>query len=343
MQKRADTTSQTILRAVIVLLVGLLALSSGFGLDIVLGAFAAGFILRTVFPEGHETLETKLNGIGYGFFIPLFFIVSGAKVNLAALGENPTLLVVFIFLLLLVRAMPVLIALTIDKTTRHISLLNRLAIAFYCTTALPLIVAITSVTVSSGAMSNDVASVLVGAGALTVFLMPLLASIATRVVSAHPLEAVKEIAGNPHDFRYIVDNHLTLERVLTNPKLSDEERQQVIESAVNRASKLYAQTKAPQTEEEAAERRKAVKAFEDKRREWLLDRFTEELKRRQEESGDGTDWYEQAKKHASAAAERAQMHADMVAEVAERVNELAEESRSDEEKAGKDRTDASSK
>ncbi|MGI6590133.1 MAG: cation:proton antiporter [Eggerthellaceae bacterium] len=337
MQERADTTSQTVVRAVIVLLVGLLALSAVFDLDVVLGAFAAGFILRTVFPDGNETLETKLNGIGYGFFIPLFFIVSGAKVNLAALAEMPLLLVAFICLLLIVRATPIYFALKIDRDTRDISPHNRLAISLYCTTALPLIVAITSVAVSAGTMSNDVASVLVGAGALTVFLMPLLANIATRVVDAQPIKAVQEISENPRNFRSIVGNHLALERVLGNSKLTPEQRRQLIETAAKQAGKLYERQHRNETPEEEAARREALSALENRSRTWLLDHLASELERRREEEGtDPASWYKAARKYASTAAERAQRHADLAAEVAERVNEIAEQS------AGKDSATAES-
>lgn len=239
LEERAETTSQTIVRAVALLLVALLALSSIFDLDVVLGAFAAGFILRAIFPDGDENLETKLDGIGYGFFIPIFFVVSGAKVDLTALVTMPLLLVGFICMLLLVRATPIYLALKIDKQTRDISPHNRLAIALYCTTALPLIVAITSVATSVGAMTNDVASVLVGAGALTVFLMPLLANIAYRVVDAQPIEAAKEIAENPHDFRDILRDHMALERALVHSQLTREQRQELIDKAVERAAEAY--------------------------------------------------------------------------------------------------------
>ena len=67
-----------------------------FDLDIVLGAFAAGFVLRYVIPEGNDSLEKKLDGLAYGFLIPVFFVVSGAKINLMAVFAQPLLLVGFI-------------------------------------------------------------------------------------------------------------------------------------------------------------------------------------------------------------------------------------------------------
>ena len=83
-QERADTTSQTFVRLTVLILVTLVAFSAIFSLDIVLGAFAAGFVLRYIIPEGNHTLETKLDGLAYGFLIPVFFTVSGAKIDLTA-------------------------------------------------------------------------------------------------------------------------------------------------------------------------------------------------------------------------------------------------------------------
>mgnify|MGYP001006196427 CR=1 FL=1 len=102
-QEGAETTQQTVVRATVLLMVMLTALSAVFNLDIVLGAFAAGFILRYIIPQGSKSLETKLDGLAFGFFIPLFFIVSGSNIDIHAVGDRPLLLVFFIVLLLLFR------------------------------------------------------------------------------------------------------------------------------------------------------------------------------------------------------------------------------------------------
>ena len=91
---------------------------------------------------------------------------------------------------------------------------NRITVALYCTTALPLIVAVTSVAVKAGAMAQDVAGTLVAAGAVTVFLMPFLASLTYRVVDAKPIVAVQEIAAHPNDIRTILHEHLDMERMM---------------------------------------------------------------------------------------------------------------------------------
>ena len=210
----AEGTSQTMMRVTVLLLVGLVALSAAFDLDIVLGAFASGFVLRYIIPEGDHALEHKLDGVAYGFLIPIFFVVSGAKINLAAVFQQPEVLVGFIALLLLIRAVPIFAALSTGKDTRDISTHNRLTIALYCTTALPIIVAVTSVAVSAGAMPQETASVLVAAGAITVFLMPLLGMLTYRVADAKPIEAVREIAHSPRDIGDILREHWELERML---------------------------------------------------------------------------------------------------------------------------------
>lgn len=212
--ENAEGTSQTMMRVTVLLLVGLVALSAVFDLDIVLGAFAAGFVLRYIIPEGDHGLEKKLDGVAYGFLIPIFFVVSGAKIDLMAVFAQPLLLVGFIVMLLLVRMVPIFVALTTGNETRDISTHNRLTIALYCTTALPIIVAVTSVAVTAGAMAQETASVLVAAGAITVFLMPLLGTLTYRVADAKPIEAVKEIRQNPRDIGDILREHWELERML---------------------------------------------------------------------------------------------------------------------------------
>lgn len=180
--RNAETNSQMTVRGVMVLLVGLLAVSALFDLDIVLGSFAAGFVLRFIMSHGDQGLERKLNGIGYGFFIPLFFIVSGMGISPQAVAESPGPLCVFIGLLLLVRALPIVGAMQLNPDTRGYDPSAKVTVALYCTTALPLIVAVTSIATAAGAMDENTASVLVAAGGITVFVMPLLATITLRIL-----------------------------------------------------------------------------------------------------------------------------------------------------------------
>lgn len=159
-----------------------LGLAFLFQLDVVLGAFAAGFILRFVTPNGNHTLNLKLEGVGYGFLIPVFFVVSDASIDVKAVVANPALLITFIIMLLLVRAVPFFVATTLDHRVNPLDPQDKLTVSLYCTTALPLIVAATSLAVQGGTMHQTTASTLVAAGAVTVFLMPLLGGLTSKLM-----------------------------------------------------------------------------------------------------------------------------------------------------------------
>ena len=79
-----------------------------FGLDVVLGAFLAGVVLRRWAPGDVDALEDKLDAVGYGFFIPVFFVSSGMALDMDSIIEAPARLVVFFVLLLVVRGLPAL-------------------------------------------------------------------------------------------------------------------------------------------------------------------------------------------------------------------------------------------
>lgn len=87
--ENANTSSQTLMRLTTLLLIFLVTISALFDLDAVLGAFAAGFILRYIIPDGSKSLEMKLEGVGYGFLIPVFFVVSGAAINARECRSRP--------------------------------------------------------------------------------------------------------------------------------------------------------------------------------------------------------------------------------------------------------------
>lgn len=159
-----------------------LGLAFLFQLDVVLGAFAAGFILRFVTPNGNHTLNLKLEGVGYGFLIPVFFVVSDASIDVKAVVANPALLITFIIMLLLVRAVPFFVATTLDHRVNPLDPQDKLTVSLYCTMALPLIVAVTSLAVQGGTMHQTTASTLVAAGAVTVFLMPLLGGLTSKLM-----------------------------------------------------------------------------------------------------------------------------------------------------------------
>ena len=171
----ADTTGQTTLRWSILLLVGLLVLAGEFGLDVVLGAFLAGVVLRHWTPGDTHAFEAKLDAVGYGFFIPVFFVVAGMAVDLTSILESPARVVVFLILLLLVRGLPVLVV------YRHALALRERGQLMFCTaTTLPLIVALTQIGLENGTMLPANGAALVGAGVLSVLFFPLAAVLLHR-------------------------------------------------------------------------------------------------------------------------------------------------------------------
>lgn len=172
-----STTAQTTIRVTVLLLVGLCTVAEVFELDVVLGAFAAGFILRYALPDGNREFEEKLDGLAYGFFVPIFFVTSGMGITLELSAPALISLGAFLVLLVLTRGLPVWLAARLERRrdgSRAYSMRQSLQIAVYSTTALPIIVAVTQVATNADAMSSSFASTLVLAGALSVLVMPTL-------------------------------------------------------------------------------------------------------------------------------------------------------------------------
>ncbi len=163
-------TSQTTLRITVCLLFALLVFADRFGLDIVLGAFLAGVVLRRWAPGDTHALESKLDAIGYGFFIPVFFITSGMNLDLRSIAEAPQRLVVFFLLLVLVRGLPSMFLYRHDLPRTQ-----RVQMMLLTATALPLLVALSEIGLSTGHMLPENAAALVGAGVLSVIVLPGLA------------------------------------------------------------------------------------------------------------------------------------------------------------------------
>jgi Kef-type K+ transport system membrane component KefB len=169
-----QSSAQLPVRVSVLLIVGLVYLAYRFGLDVLLGAFAAGIAVH-LFAQGddHEVVTGKLEAIGYGFLVPIFFIVSGININLKALFAQPSAflrLPLFLALFFVVRGVPALVLYRRDLPRRQ-----RLPLALLSATGLPLIVVITTIGVSEGRMVPANAAALVGAGMLSVLLYPLAA------------------------------------------------------------------------------------------------------------------------------------------------------------------------
>ena len=166
----ADTTAQSTVRWTIVLLLALLVTTGEFGIDAVLGAFIAGAVLRRWAGEGAGAIGSKLDAIGYGFFIPVFFVFSGMTLHLQSIMEAPGRLVACVVLLLLVRAVPVLLV-----HRRALDVSSRFQLALCSATTLPLLVALAEIGRRNGTMLPENAAALVGGGVLSVLIFPTIA------------------------------------------------------------------------------------------------------------------------------------------------------------------------
>jgi len=167
-------TAQTTLRWSIVLLVLLLVAAARFGLDVVLGAMLAGMVLRTWtrrMDVDVEPLEGKLDAVGYGLFIPLFFVASGMTLDIHAIVSNPLRLLVFLVLLLVVRGLPSMLV-----YLRVLPAIQRLEMTFITATTLPLLIALAEIGLRDGTMLPSNAAAIVGAGVLSVLIFPMAAA-----------------------------------------------------------------------------------------------------------------------------------------------------------------------
>jgi len=172
-----NTSSQTALRFALLLIIVLLTIASEFGLDAVLGAFIAGVIVRRFAPPSEESkLSVRIESIGFGFMIPLFFVVSGANLDIASIIANPFPMIRFFIYIFLARGVVQFIlyrrALPDPRERARFSL--------YVATGLPIIVAVTGIEVANGFMTTANAAALVGAGALTVLVFPLVGNALTK-------------------------------------------------------------------------------------------------------------------------------------------------------------------
>jgi Kef-type K+ transport system membrane component KefB len=181
-----DTTAQIRVRAALVLFVGFAAVAEALGLEVILGAFIAGTVVSLADRDqamAHPDFRRKLEAIGFGFFIPVFFVSSGVRFDLdALLGSASSVLMVPIFLaaLLAVRGLPA--ALYRSRLGTRKAAIAGLMQA----TSLPFIVASTAIGLELGLIDAAGAAAFVGAGLLSVLLFPLVALTALRQ-TASPL------------------------------------------------------------------------------------------------------------------------------------------------------------
>ncbi len=173
LRRQLHSSAQLPVRVAVLLVLLLVYVASELGLDLLLGAFAAGIVVRLLITgDDSEVIESKLEAIGFGFLIPIFFVVSGIHFDVHIFVTHPSTLlrlVLFLALMLVVRGGPVLLL-----YRRLVSSAERLPLVLFSSTGLPLIVVITTIGTSEGRMLPENAAALVGAGLMSVLLFPML-------------------------------------------------------------------------------------------------------------------------------------------------------------------------
>ena len=194
--KGLQSSSQLPIRITLLFMLVLAAMANRLGIDVLLGAFAAGVVVRipaAKYDDEEDESDAssifgfKLEGIGFGMLVPIFFVVSGTRIDLASLFENPTALLAvpgFLLLMLVVRAIPTFIC-----YRRAVERNQRRALAVMSATGLPLIVVITTIAVDNGYISSADAAAMVAAGMLSVVILPAVSiALLGRVLEVRPIE-----------------------------------------------------------------------------------------------------------------------------------------------------------
>jgi Kef-type K+ transport system membrane component KefB len=193
LERTFEASSQLAVRITVVLVFGLVLLAGKLGLDILLGGFVAGMIVRLAL-QGHElqVFESKLTAVGFGFFVPFFFVASGISFDLAALGSAEAIgkLAMFFALFLVVRGLPAMLLYRGVLSAR-----DRAALAFYCATELPLVVAITTIATETNHMKASTAAGLVGAAMISTLVYPFVGLALRRKSEAEEGEPPPAVAG----------------------------------------------------------------------------------------------------------------------------------------------------
>ncbi len=173
MRRHLHSTSQLPVRISVLLVVLLVYLALKLSLDVLLGAFAAGVVVRLfITEEDSPTVTSKLEAIGFGFLIPIFFIESGVTFDLSALTHRPKVLLLvplFTALFLFTRSLP-----TWAFFRGVLTRVQARSLAVLSATGLPIIVVITSLGVQEHRMKPQNAAALVAAGMLSVLIYPLI-------------------------------------------------------------------------------------------------------------------------------------------------------------------------
>ena len=171
----ADTSAQIRIRLTVLLVAGLALAAEALGFEAILGAFLAGLLLRAVDPDPHAThplYPVKLEAVGYGLLIPVFFVSSGLTLDFSGLVEHPAALATvpgFLVALLLVRALPAL------AFRRELARRELAAVGLLQATSLPFLLAAVEIGERMGILDPAVGAGLVAAGLVSVLVFPVVA------------------------------------------------------------------------------------------------------------------------------------------------------------------------
>jgi Kef-type K+ transport system membrane component KefB len=180
LQRLQDTTAQIRVRAAFVLLIGFTALADSVGFETILGAFAAGVLLSLIDRDKamtHPEFRVKLEAVGFGVFIPIFFVTSGVQFDVNALFANASTVArvpLFLVAIYLARGLPALVYAPLLGRFRSV------VAGILQSTSLPFIVAATQIGLGLGVVSRASAAALVAAGLLSVAISPTLALVLLR-------------------------------------------------------------------------------------------------------------------------------------------------------------------
>lgn len=182
-----DSTSQIRIRGAFLLMVALAALAARLGLEVILGAFVAGGLLAVLdrdYARTHPKFREKLEAVGFGVFIPVFFVASGLRFDADALFASPGTIArvpIFLVALLLARGLPALLYRPLVGPGRI------LPAALLQATSLPFIVATTTIGLELRVLTAPNASALIAAGLLSVVIFPMAALALLRTVAERPV------------------------------------------------------------------------------------------------------------------------------------------------------------
>jgi Kef-type K+ transport system membrane component KefB len=171
LERTLEASSQVAVRIAVLLIFSLVAVANQLGLDVLLGGFAAGMITRAALRGREvEALDSKLTAVGFGFLVPFFFVTSGMNFDLDALTSSLGAMLklpLFLGLFLVVRGLPAMLLYRGVMDARE-----RMALAVFSATELPLVVAITTIATQTGHMRSTTAAALVGAAMLSTLIFP---------------------------------------------------------------------------------------------------------------------------------------------------------------------------